>query len=308
MKRLRFVISLMTKHNDYQLEQAVSVQQASHKLGVDVQILYADNDPITQSTQLVKLIQSDPASRPDGIVFESAGGTAFPQAAQAAVSANIGWAVLNREADYLGDLRKSSSVPVFCVSSDHKEIGRIQARQFTALLPNGGSVLYIQGPSENSAAKDRTAGMQMTLPANIRPTLLRAQWTEESAQRSVESWLRLNTSHKLHVDVVGAQNDVMALGARKAFGEVRDTAERDRWLKLPFTGVDGLPKTGQTWVRTGSLTATVAVPPNAGQALSMLVEALQTGRKPPERTLTVPDSFPTIEKLAAKSVSLVPTA
>src|SRR5205085_2850037 len=112
-KRLRFVVSLMTKNNDYQLEQAASAQQASHKLGVDVQILYADNDPITQSTQLLKVIQAAPEARPDGIIFEAAGGTAFPQAAQAAVSAKIAWVVMNREADYLADLRRTSETPVF---------------------------------------------------------------------------------------------------------------------------------------------------------------------------------------------------
>ena len=307
-KRLRFVVSLMTKNNDYQLEQAVSAQEASHKLGIDVQIIYADNDPITQSTQLLRVIQSAAEARPDGIIFEPAGGTAFPQAGQAAVAAKIAWGVLNREADYLADLRNTTDVPVFLVSSDHKEIGRIQSRQFAALLPNGGNLLYIQGPSESSAAKDRTAGMQMTLPPNIRVTTLRAQWTEESAQRSVESWLRLNTSHKVQIDVVGAQNDVMALGAQKAFGDISDPTERQRWLSLPYTGVDGLPKTGQAWVRTGGLAATVAVPPNTGQALSMLVEALQTGRRLSERTFTVAESYPPIEKLAARKSLLIPTA
>ena len=307
-KRLRFVVSLMTKNNDYQLEQAASAQEASHKLGVDVQIIYADNDPITQSTQLLRVIQSAPEARPDGIIFEPAGGTAFPQAGQSAVAAKIAWGVLNREADYLTDLRKATEVPVFLVSSDHKEIGRIQSRQFAALLPNGGNLLYIQGPSESSAAKDRAAGMQMTLPPNIRVTTLRAQWTEESAQRSVESWLRLNTSHKVQIDVVGAQNDVMALGAQKAFGDIGDPTERQRWLSLPYTGVDGLPKTGQAWVRTGGLAATVAVPPNTGQALTMLVEAIQTGRRLSERTFTVAESYPPIEKLAARKSILMPTA
>src|SRR2546423_340681 len=307
-KRLRFVVSLMTKNNDYQLEQAASAQEASHKLGIDVQIIYADNDPITQSTQLLRVIQSAAEARPDGIIFEPAGGTAFPQAGQAAVAAKIAWGVLNREADYLADLRNTTDVPVFLVSSDHKEIGRIQSRQFAALLPNGGNLLYIQGPSESSAAKDRTAGMQMTLPPNIRVTTLRAQWTEESAQRSVESWLRLNTSHKVQIDVVGAQNDVMALGAQKAFGDISDPTERQRWLNLPYTGVDGLPKTGQAWVRTGGLAATVAVPPNTGQALSMLVEALQTGSRVSERTFTVAESYPPIEKLAARKSLLIPTA
>src|SRR5256885_10130885 len=307
-KRLRVVVSLMTKDNDYQLEQAASAQQAAHKRGIDVQSLYADNGPITQSTQLLKAIQSSPETRPDGIVFEPAGGTASPQAGQAAVNAKIAWGVLNREADYLTDLRKTTDVPVFLVSSDHKEIGRIQSRQFAAMLPNGGNLLYIQGPSESSAAKDRTSGMQMALPPNIRVTTLRAQWTEESAQRSVESWLRLNTSHKVQIDVVGSQNDVMAVGAQKAFGDIGDATERQRWLSLPYTGVDGVPKTGQAWVRTGGLAATVAVPANTGQALSMLVEAIQTGRRPAERTFTVAESYPPIEKLAARKTLLIPTA
>jgi ribose transport system substrate-binding protein len=315
MANLRFIVSLITKENDYQVEQAAAAQAAGQKLGVDVQILYADNDAITQSTQLLKAIQAQAAMRPQAIVFEPVGGTAFPQVAQAAVSAKIGWAALNREADYIPQLRKTAQVPVFCVSSDHKEIGRIQGRQFTALLPSGGCVLYIQGPSENSAARDRAAGMQMTVPNNVQIVSLRGRWTEESAQRAVESWLRLNTSNKTHIDVVGAQNDVMAVGARKAFEGVTNIAEREKWLKLPFTGIDGVAKTGQAWVRNGTLAGTIIVPTNAGQAISMLVEALQTGRDLPERSFTVPESFPAIEKLtprgerpAAKGEKVAPIA
>jgi ribose transport system substrate-binding protein len=297
MANLRFIVSLITKENDYQVEQAASAQAAAQKLSVDVQIMYADNDAITQSTQLLRAIQVEAAARPQAIIFEPTGGTAFPQVAQAAVSAKIAWAALNREADYIPQLRKTAKVPVFSVSSDHKEIGRIQGRQFTALLPKGGCVLYIQGPSENSAAQDRTAGMQMTVPHGVQIISLRGRWTEESAQRAVESWLRLNTSNKTQIDIVGAQNDLMAIGARKAFEGVSNIADRERWLRLPFTGVDGLAKTGLAWVRTGTLTATIVVPTNAGQAVSMLVEALQAGRDVPERSFTVPQSFPTIEKL-----------
>ncbi len=308
MANLRFIISLITKDNDYQLEQAAAAQAAAQKVGVDAQILYADDDAITQSTQLLKAIQSDAAMRPQAIIFEPVGGTAFPQVAQAAVSAKIGWAALNREADYIPQLRKTAQVPVFTISSDHKEIGRIQGRQFAALLPKGGCVLYIQGPSENSAARDRTAGMQMTLPHNVQIISLRGRWTEESALRAVESWLRLNTSNKTQIDVVGAQNDLMAIGARKAFDGVTNIADRERWLRLPFTGVDGLMKTGQTWVRGGTLAATVVVPTNAGQAIFMMTEALKTGKDVAERTLTVPESLPEIEKLAEKREKLAPTA
>jgi ribose transport system substrate-binding protein len=113
----------------------------------------------------------------------------------------------------------------------------------------------------------------------------------------VRSWLKLSTSQKAAIDLVGAQDDSMALGARKAFEEMTNEAERERWLKLPFTGCDGLPKTGEAWVRSGLLAATVFVPPNTGQAIEMIVEAIQNGKKAPERALTVPVSIPSLPEL-----------
>lgn len=303
MKRLRFLVSLITQENDFQLEQAADAQETARRLGVDIETIYAGNDAITQSTQILRAIQSPPETRPDAIVFEPAGGTAFPQVARAAVSAGIGWVVLNREANYLAELRRSSRVPVFSVTSDHVAIGKIQAQQYAALLPKGGSVLYIQGPSESSAAKDRTAGMQKSLPPNIQITLLRGQWTEESAHKSVASWLKLNLLHRVSIDLIGSQNDVMAVGARKAFEEVTNFEDRERWLRLPFTGVDGLPQTGQSWVKAGTLKATVVVPPNTGQALTMLTEAINKSSAVPERTFTVATSMPAIDKLSIDKLS-----
>jgi ribose transport system substrate-binding protein len=300
MDKLRILVSLTTDDNDYQIEQAQSAEQMARKLGVEIQIVYADNDAITQSTQILKAIQSDENQRPNAIVFEPVGGTALPQVARAAASAGVGWAVLNRDANYIPELRKSSSAPFFGVTSDHLEIGRIQGRQFAALLPQGGSILYIQGPAENSAAKERTTGMQETKPPNIHVILLRAQWTEESAQRAVRSWLKLSTSQRAAIDLIAAQDDSMAIGARKAFEELTNESERERWLKLPFTGCDGLPKTGEAWVRSGLLAATVFVPPNTGMAIEMLFDAIQKRKKPAERALTVPVSIPTLDQLKVR--------
>ncbi len=299
MPKLKILVSLTTNDNDYQAEQAISAEQAARKFGVDVQILYADNDAINQSTQILKAIQAAEADRPDAIVFEPVGGTALPQVARAAASAGIGWGVLNREASYIAELRQASKAPIFGVSSDHVEIGRIQGRQCAALLPTGGTILYIQGPSENSAAKDRTLGIQESKPANIHMTILKGQWTEESAQRAVRSWLKLTTSHKASIDLVAAQDDSMAIGARKAFQDLPTEIERERWLTIPYLGCDGLPKTGQAWVRSGLLTATIFIPPNTGQAIEMIVEALQKGKSLPERALTAASSVPPLEALRA---------
>ena len=297
MRKLRFLVALTTNDNDYQIEQARSAEQTAKKLNVDIQILYADNDAINQSTQILKAVQAAPEDRPDAIIFEPVGGTALPQVARAAVSAGIGWAVLNRDANYVPELRQTSKAPVFTVSSDHVEIGRIQGRQCAALLPTGGTVLYIQGPSENSAAKDRTLGLQEAKPNNIHLILLKGQWTEESAQRAVRSWLKLTTSQKATIDIIAAQDDSMAVGARKAFQELPSEIEKERWLSLPFLGCDGLPNTGQSWVRSGLLTATIFVPPNSGQAMEMLTDALQNGKPLPERALTTAVSVPPLEAL-----------
>ena len=300
MAKLKFLVSLTNDDNDYQLEQKESAEQAVRKTGVEAQIVHAQNDAISQSTQILKAVQAPKELRPDAVIFEPVGGTALPQVARAAVTAGIGWVVLNRDATYIEELRRTSTAPIFAISSDHAEIGRIQGRQMAALLRGGGSVLYIQGPSENSAAKERTAGMQETKPAGVQVTLLKAQWTQESAQRSVLSWLKLTTSQRAAIDLICAQDDSMAIGARDAFKELTNEDERERWLRLPFTGCDGLPKTGQAWVRSGVLTATVFVPPNAGQAIEMLVDAIQNKRKPPERVMTTPVSIPPLDALTRK--------
>jgi ABC-type sugar transport system substrate-binding protein len=299
MKKPFVLVSLTTKDNDYQQEQAAAAEQTARRLGVEFEILFADNDAITQSQQLLKVIQATSGPRPDAIIFEPAGGTALPQVARAAAVAGMGWVVVNRDVEYVSDLRRTYRLPIFSVTSDHEEVGRIQGQQLAALLPNGGSVLYIQGPAESLAAKQRSAGMYETKPVNIQLKIMKAQWTEESSYKTVSSWLRLSTSHETHIDVVAAQDDSMALGARKAFQDHTTGAARDRWLSLPYTGCDGLPKTGQAWVRSGLLSATVVIPPNTGQAIEMIVQAMRTGTMPPERSITAVTSFPPLETLAA---------
>jgi ribose transport system substrate-binding protein len=298
MKRLSFLVSLTNNDNDYQQEQATAAEKAARRLGIDVKIIQANNDAVAQSQQLLHYVQDSSVARPDAILFEPAGGTAFPQVARAAVAAGIGWVVLNHDVDYVMELRRSSKAPICAISSDHEEIGKIQGKQFEALLPDGGTVLYIEGPANSSAAKERTRGMNKTKPANIQVKSMRANWTEESAYRAVSSWLRLQTSQKTHLDLVGAQDDSMAMGARQAFGEVMGS-ERERRLKLPFTGCDGMPKTGQTWVRGGFLAATIYIRPNTDLALEMLVDAMKNGTALPDRKITEPESMPSLAELAA---------
>jgi ribose transport system substrate-binding protein len=110
----------------------------------------------------------------------------------------------------------------------------------------------------------------------------------------------LRTSQESHIDLVGAQDDSMAMGARKAFSEIPE-GERARWLKIPITGCDGMPKTGQAWVRNGTLAATIFIRPNTDLAIEMLVEAFKSGTTLPERKTTDPESVPSLAELAGKA-------
>jgi len=300
LTKLRLLVSLITGDNDFQREQAVAAQEVAKRLGVEVTILYAEGDPIVQSQQLLHLIQGPDQSRPDGIAIHPASGTCLPHVARAAVSAGIGWAVMAREAEYVPDLRAKGTAPVFSVSSNHLESGRIQAQQIAALLPKGGNVVYLQGPSDHQSATQRLAGLQQRKPANVNLILLRGRWTEESAYNSVSSWARLSTSQKLTINMFCAQSDTMAMGARKAIQELSDPLVRARWLAVPFTGVDGLPKTGQAFVRSGLLAATVINTPNTYLAIELLAEALRGGKNPRAVSLTDPVSFPKIAELFPK--------
>ena len=92
----------------------------------------------------------------------------------------------------------------------------------------------------------------------------------------------------------------MAMGARKAFSEIAEGA-RARWMKIPITGCDGMPKTGQAWVRNGTLAATIFIRPNTDLAIEMLVEAFKGSATIPERKVTQPESVPSLRELAASA-------
>jgi ribose transport system substrate-binding protein len=297
MKKLKFAL-LVVANNDYQAEQTIAAKQAAQECESELQVIETGHDAVTQSQEVLNLLYKTPGERPDGILFEPVG-TPLAQAAKIATSSGVGWVVLNREVDYIHGLRLASATPCFSITTDHDEVGHIQGEQISKLLPKGGAVLYIHGPSDNKAAVRRAAAMQAAKPRNVEVRVLKGQWTEESAYNAVASWLKLNVTKEHGFGVVAGQNDAMALGARRALDELTSGADHDRWLSLPYIGCDGLPKTGQAYVNRGILAATVVIPANAGRAIRELVNALRTGQQPLECIFTSPSSYPQIASLKA---------
>src|SRR3974390_1809875 len=109
MESIRLIISL-PQDDTYQKAQAKAAKQAGAELGVEIQILQADNDAVLQSQQLLELIQSRPERRPHAILSEPLTSTALARVAEAAVAAGIAWVPLNCDVDYLQTLRQRAKV------------------------------------------------------------------------------------------------------------------------------------------------------------------------------------------------------
>jgi ribose transport system substrate-binding protein len=185
------------------------------------------------------------------------------------------------------------------VTQGQREIGQLQGKQFAALLPQGGSVFYIEGPSMSAVAVQRREGMESTKPRNIRVTTISSNWNEESAFQSAGTRLLLAASRGENFDLVAGQSHELALGARKAFRNIDNQEQRAKWLGLPFIG-SGIPGQVKPLVDGGVLAAAVITSVTMELALKLLVRAIETQLQPAERNLVEALSYPDLEKMAAR--------
>ena len=182
------VLSLHGQDNEFQVLQARDAEAAAARHGLKLQVLYAENNAFVQGQQLVRLTNAPPSERPKAIIVEpvTGDGASVEKVARKAVAAGIGWVLLNSSGGFMEDLRRERpDLPIFTVASDQVEIGRIQAKQCRLLLPEGGALLYIEGPHTASAARDRLKGFKEALGGSgITFTSLDGQWTEASAAQA----------------------------------------------------------------------------------------------------------------------------
>ena len=299
MKKLRIVVSL-PNDNAYQHEQGVAAKATALLLGLELQVLQANDDSITQSQQLLEIIQSRPENRPHALVVEPVTATGLRRVAEAAVAEGIAWVISNSDVDYIQALSKGARAPVFVVTQGQNEIGRFQGKQMCALLPQGGSVLMIEGPGMSSVAVQRHEGMESAKPRNVQLTTLRSKWGEDFAFQSVAAWLKLATSRAEKFHLIAGQTHELALGARKAFQGINNPEETQKWLELPFIGI-GISTQVKPLVDRRILTAAVVSSLTMELALRLLVRALDSQIRPPDRSVVDVSSYPALERLSAKA-------
>jgi len=294
MTQATIFCSFITQDQEYQLFQAKDAEAAAERAELNTEIAYAESNTLTQVNQLLSQINLAAEQRPSAIIVEPVSGEAYERVARQALQAGIGWVLLNAQPPYLEDLRREfPKLPIASVMTNQGEVGRIQAAQFRALLPEGGTMLYVQGPFATETATERIESMQKGIKdARIRVHTAISDWTERGAEQSVAELLSLKGSHAFELDLVGCQNDSQAVGARRALER-----HRPEWARLPFTGCDGISSGGQEMVRNGRLAATIITPSNAGPAVNLIAEFLFNGQLPPPSLTLAPRSFPDVSML-----------
>ncbi len=283
------VVSLTSAEQEYQALQGEDALEAGRRLGVGVQVLFAEDNGVRQIQQLFRFIHAPEEERPAAFLVHTRVPDGLERVARNAAGVGMGWLLLNRTAPYVEPLRREHpDLAVAAVTTDHVEIGRIHARQLAGLRPDGAHVLYVQGPAETKAAQLRLQGLEEALrgqPFAIK--VVNGEWTAASAERAIAAWLRLRTAELFQPSAVVCQNDLMARGARKAL-----EALRPDWARLPFLGCDGLPNGGRRDADEGHLAGTVVIPSCSGPAVDLIVKWMRKGEVPPVQTILAPAAYP----------------
>jgi ABC-type sugar transport system substrate-binding protein len=297
VKRPKFVLSV-PGDSMYLRAQVDAARATADRVGVDLEVFDAQMDAVTQGQQLFSVVQSKPEARPDAILVEPVSASGLPRVAEAAVAAGIAWVVSNGEVDYLGLLRKNAKVPVFVVSQNHLDVGRIQGRQIGAILPDGGSVLYLRGPAMSWWATKRLEGLESARPGNVEVKSLKVQGlTEKDADKAVSSWLSLSRPRPEDTHLIMAQNADSILGVMKSLETNASASDRMKWMAVPRAGL-GTANRVRPLVAKGVLTAAVVTSLTLDKAVEMLARAIAEGKQPQEQTFVEAHSYPNLEELA----------
>jgi len=301
MKDRTIGLFLLARQNEYQRLQEAAASAMAHHLKTPLDVHFSESDAFVQTEQIYAFIHAHPPG--SVLVVESVVDESLEPVARHAALAGMGWYLLHRIVAYMDLLRREfPALPIGTVTSDQKEIGRIQGKHFEALLSGKGAVLYLQGPAGSSIAADRLAGMKEVIDSTrITYQLIRGDWSEESGEAAVSKWLE-ESGARTHVQLLGCQNDAMAVGAMRALARGLVASGRRDLGTVLVTGVDGNPDYGIPLVDRKRLAATVIMPPAAGQAVQLIHEAwTKPGFSPPPIVRLPVRSYPDLSIVALRA-------
>ena len=235
-----YKIALLQQHqtNAFQIAVTEAAEAAAEELGVELNILSADQDAATQISQIEQCV----AEEYDAILFEPVDPDGLGYAAKEAADAGV---IVINIISSCTDWENFGIAALSC--GDNVTAGETEMQAVADLLDGKGNIAILTGPSGDSGGLQRMEGYENIL-ANY-PDMVQVvepadcQWDTASAQSTVESWLSA-----YDLDAIVCENDGMAVGAGNAAGA--DSG-------IVITGVDGTPD-GFEAIKDGRITGTVS--------------------------------------------------
>jgi ABC-type sugar transport system substrate-binding protein len=290
--------------DEYHRRLAEEAQEAARQHGVAVQVYDAGDTGAKQGQDLVRFAGENPGKRLCALVVPFADaipeGTAVQddatyRLARRLLQKGVGWVMLNHgRADLVTALRAEfPALPLALVAIDNLEFGRIQARLLRGLVEAGAKVLCVRGNPFDSGSQERSAGLKEGLRgAGIDIEEVDGRWDATIAEAEVRRWIASPLRHQAPLHAVVAQDDIMAIAARRALDRAVQETGRADLEGIPVIGGDGLPGMGRRWVDEGKLTATVSVTLPGRTAVELLWRHWKDSAPLPAVTRLAPTPYP----------------
>jgi ABC-type sugar transport system substrate-binding protein len=283
----------LINEGEYQLSMRRDAEESAEEFGLDLRVFVAGDDVARQQKEMFDAIFERNNSRgarevrPHAIVASLAKyGDHADAVMEAAAQRGVHVIYVNHISPKLEQLRAAfPKILLGFVGPDQYKAGLIQGQQILRLMPQGGDMLYITGPTKAFAAAERKRGtMEVIQKSGVPFTLIEREgdWSMETARAKTLgglTWLRV--SHDRPKLIVVGQSDPMAHGGRQGLNELdkelrasirvsdHELAERLNLSRVPVIGIDGL-EYGKRWVNEGILQATVGMESCGRQAVELI--------------------------------------
>lgn len=240
--QIDMALLLSTTNNPYFVTMKQAAQKKAQQLGVDLQVLDANNDSNTQTSQIQTLI----SKQVDMLLVNPTNAAAITPAIKQANQAGVPVVFVDRAT-------KGGDALAF-FASDNVQAGRIACSFLVEHMNGEGTIAILMGVPGASATIERSKGCKQVLANHQKVDVVARQTAHFDRADALNVMQNMLTAHPQGIDAVFAQNDSMALGAIQALKSA------DALGDTLIASIDGT-KAGRKAVKAGALDLTVAQQP-----------------------------------------------
>jgi ribose transport system substrate-binding protein len=246
-------LALSTLNNPFFVDLRDGAQAEAGKVGIELTVLDAQNDPAKQTSEIEDLI----AKKVGVVIINPTDSDAIVPTVKKLNAAGIPVVTVDRAAN--------GGVVAAHIASDNVAGGRIAANYVATRLHGKGNVVMLEGIAGSSAARDRGRGFREGIAKYPGIKIVASQTADFDRAKGLSVMENILQAQK-KIDAVFAQNDEMALGAVQAI----EAAHRQK--EMFVVGFDAIADALKA-IKEGRMAATVAQQPKVMGQLAVQAAA-----------------------------------